>query len=361
MTDLRDNQLVLPLQEEPHYKELVKQNWQFTFTKQYMTSVYTKRVVGLIVAQMKEEGEMRDYYQIRALDIIRETGLAKPEVYRRLRVVVRELALVVFFFENEEKQRIIPRHLLDTTRKDNVAGYNDGVLTVAFNPALRDEIMLLAHYSRYELSTYMRFSSWYSMRLWEVLYAYRDLKEVEFTIANYRDFMGCGVVINEITGEPKTDKKGKVKYIKYPTHSDMINYTTQEPLKEFKGTELEFTVEPMYERLSGKGRPPIVKVKFHLLWGGKSDAEKIQNWCEGSEKFQKIYERLKVWKVDDDKIVKYAKVIGVDELNKLMYYWQSKDAVGSKNKIDNHHRYCNSEIIRVGKEILEKNRQGGEK
>jgi len=350
MADFKDLQLVLPLdlEQEPIYKDLVKQNWQFTFSRQTMTSVYTKRVIGLIVAQMKEEGDMRAYYQIRAADIIKETGLDKIEVYKRLRTVIYELVHVVFFFENEKEEIIIPRSLLDLTRFDNPVGYNNGVLTVAFNPTLRDIIMELAHYSKYELGIYMRFSSWYSMRLWEILYAFRDKSFVEFDIETYREWMGCGLVLSEKTGEPKFDKKGKPKYIKYPSHSDMIDRTTQEPLKEFVGTELEFNVEPVTDRSLGKGRPPIIKIRFNLMFQKYSSAEKINAWSQTSEKFKKTYERLKKYNVSDDLIVKYSKSIGQDGLNKLLHEWDLRQSPGSKNQINNPEHYCNKVIREVG-------------
>ena len=131
-----NRQLVLPLISdcEVEYKEIVKQNWKFTFSRQYLTSVNTKRVIGLIIAQMKEEGEMRDFYQVRAADIIRKTDVAKEEVYRTMRETIFELVNVAFFFEDAKNHEIIPRHLLDTTRFENPASYKNGVLTVAFTP-----------------------------------------------------------------------------------------------------------------------------------------------------------------------------------------------------------------------------------
>lgn len=351
MADFKDLQLILPLDlvERPEYKEIVKQNWQFTFTRQMMTSVYTKRVIGLIIAQMKEEGEMREYYQIRAADIIQKSNLDKKEVYQNLKTVIRELIHVIFIFENEDEEKIIPRSLLDLTRYDNPVGYNNGVLTIAFNPALRDIIMQLAHYSRYELGIYMRFSSWYSMRLWEILYAFRDKPFVEFEIDKYREWMGCGAILNEKTGEPKIDKKRKIRYVKYPSHSDMIDRTTQEPLKEFKGTELEFRVEPVLGETMGRGRKPIIKISFTFISGTKTTEEKIADLMQLPD-FKRPYERLKTFKVTDEIIVKYYKLIGSQEINKLLFNWEERQR--SQNPVDhilNPQAYCNKVIADIGK------------
>jgi plasmid replication initiation protein len=262
--------------------------------------------------------------------------------------VIKELAHVVFYFENEKEEIVIPRHLLDTTRFENPAGYKKGVLTVAFNPTLRDIIMELAHYSNYELGIYMRFSSWYSMRLWEMLYAFRDKPFIEFDVDKYREWMGCGAILNDKTGEPKIDKKGKIKYLKYPSQSDMLDRTTQEPLKEFLGTELEFSVVPITDKTSGKGRPPIVKIRFELKFQKKSASEKLALWINASEAFKKTYERLKKYKINDDLIVKYAKPIGQKELNSLLHEWDVRQVPSSKNPILNLEHYCNKVIKEVG-------------
>jgi hypothetical protein len=362
-TSLKDVQLTLPLDlvDQPVYKDIIKQNWSFTFSHQVMTSVYTKRAIALIIAQMKEEGDMREFYQIRALDIIGATGIDKGTVYGQMRLVLKELIGVYFMFESEKNDTIIPRHLVDTTRFKNPLSYNNGVLTVAFNPTLRDVIMELTHYSKYELDTYMRFSSWYSMRLWEILYAFRDKPFVEFDIENYRDWMGCGAIINDRTGEPKRNKDGKIKYAKYPNSSDVINYTTQEPLKEFEGTLLEFTVEAVKGVAFGKGRPPIEKIRFNFKFQQRSAIEKIKIWSTESEDFKRVYERLKKYQVTDEIIAKYSGLIGKTKLNELLYQWDLRQHPTSKDRIMNTEAFCNKVIADIGKKILEDKKQLTEK
>lgn len=350
MQDLTSKQLTLPfgLEAEPEYKEIVKQNWQFTFTRQYLGSVYSKRVVALCIAQMKEDGDMRDYYQIRAADIIRETGLERNEVYRRIKLVIHELISVCFIFENEKLDVIIPRHLIDTTRFTNSVGYTNGVLTIAFNPTLRDIIMQLAHYSEYDLGTYMRFSSWYSMRLWEILYAFRDKEYVEFDVDNFREWMGCGYALNERTGAVKKDKKGNAKYIKYANTVDMISRTTGEPLKEFKDTELEFTVEPITD-ISGRGRPKITKIRFNFVRKPMTTEDKINALISENIAFKRIIERLRAYKVHDEVITIHASIIGVDELNKTLYSWDLKQQSSDpKSRIASPENYCNKVISEMG-------------
>jgi len=352
-----DRQLTLPLEVisgslTPEYAEIVKQNWKITFSRQHLTSVHAKRVMGLIAAQIRDEGEVKEYYQITAEKIIRETDLDKYEVYKRMKGVVYELANIVYFIEDEETKTVIPRHLLDTTRFKNPAGYNNGTLTVAFNPQLNGIVNHLAHYSRYELNSYINFASWYSMRLYELLSAFKDKQFVEFDIDNYREWMGCGPELDR-EGKPKMVKKtGKLKYIKYSTHSDAIARTTREPLKELRGTELEFSVTPLFSAAAGRGRPAIVKVRFEFVWQRKTNSEKILTWVEQSEDFKRVYERLRKYKVTDDVIIKHSRTIGKKKLNELLYDWDLRQHPNSKNPIQNPEKYCNKVIKDVAESIL---------
>lgn len=347
-----DKQLTLPLypDSEIEYKAAIKQNWKFTFSRQHLTSVHAKRVIGLVIAQMKEEADMRDVYQVRAADIIRETGLAKAEVYRLMKNVIYELVNVSFIFESKEEDAIIPRHLIDTTRFKDPVCYREGTLTLAFNPTLKAMILELAHYSKFELESYMRFSSWYSMRLWELLSAYKDTGWWEVDIEEYREFMGCGIDYSN-QGKPKVDKKGNPKYLKYPNTSDMIKKTTAEPLREFEGTELEFVYEPIKES-KGRGRPQITKIRFDLVEALKTPKERIERWCKVSEQFADIYPRMKKWQLSDENIVKYTKPIGAQKINNLLWAWQQRNIAGSKNPIDNPLKYCNLAFVAEGKKAL---------
>ena len=353
MENNNTKQLSLPLMEmdEIEYKEIVKQNWKFTFSRQYLTSVNTKRVIGLIIEQMKEEGEMRDFYQVRAADIIRKTDVAKEEVYRTMRETIFELVNVAFFFEDAKNHEIIPRHLLDTTRFENPASYKNGVLTVALNPTLRDIIMQLAHYSQFELDSYMNFSSWYSMRLWELLSAFKDTGWWQVSVEEYRELMGCGVAYTD-KGNQRKSKDGSVKYVKYQSTSDMVAKTTAEPLQELKGTDLEFTVTQIPEIRSGRGRPRIMELRFDLVFHQLSPIEKIEYWSAKNEKFAKAVERLRKWKISDENIAKYTHVIGSERINQLLYSWQIKNT--SKDPIGNPLVYCNKAFVAEGKQAIAK-------
>jgi hypothetical protein len=358
-----NQQLTLPLEVleadlSPEYAAIVKQNWKITFSRQYLSSVHAKRVMGVIASQIQETGEVQEYYQITADKIISEVNLDKFEVYKRMKGLVYELANIVYFIEDDETQTVIPRHLLDTTRFKYPAGYSNGTLTVAFNPQLKGIVNHLAHYSRYELNAYVNFGSWYSMRLYELLAAFKDKPFVEFDIDKYREWMGCGVELDR-QGNPRMNKKtGKPRYMKYASHTNAIERTTREPLKEMAGTEMAFRVSPVFSTAAGRGRPAIVRVRFDFLWQEMSVSEKIVTWCEKSEDFKRIYERLRAYKVTDAVIAKYAKTIGKKELNQLLYQWDVRQEAHSKDKIANLERYCNKVVKDTAERILSEQKNG---
>lgn len=359
-------QLTLPLEvinneHKQEYADIIQQNWKITFSRQYMTSIHARRVMGFIASQIKEDGEVREYYQISAEKVIQETDISREEVYRRMKGVMRELAKITYYIEDEKNQMLIPRHLLDTTRFENPSCYMNGKITVAFNPQLKGIVDNLAHYSTYELNTYVNFSSWYSMRLYELLHAYKDLDCVEWEIDKYREWMGCGYVLDR-DDKPRINKKtGKPKYEKYGnSHSNAIMYTTREPLKDFKGTDLEFTVKPVYAK-EGKGRRPIEKILFIFTNKRKKlpAGEQIEQWKKNSDSFPRIYERLKGYQVTDDIIVKYSRVIGKEKILNLLHQWDLRQIPTSKeeDKIKNPERYCNKVIADMGKALLADNKQ----
>lgn len=349
-------QLTLPLNVvnsslNPEYAKIVKQNWKITFSKQYLTSVYAKRVMGFIASQIQKEGDIKEYYQITADKIVSETNLDKYEVYKRMKQVVREMAYIVYFIEDEKNNEIIPRHLLDTTRFEHPAGYKNGTLTVAFNPQLKGIINQFAHYSQYELNEYVNFSSWYSMRLFELLSSFKDTGIMDLGIEKYREYMGCGVKINKITDKPVINKKtGKPRYIKYSNHSMAIERTTREPLKEFKGTDLEFKVKPIYAEAAGRGRPAIARVQFILLHKQETNEKRIFDWIKRSKDFKRIYDRLKKYNVSDDVIVKYSQLIGQKKINELLYDWDLRQT-NQQDRIKNTEHYCNKILKDIGQKL----------
>ena len=137
-----------------------------------------------------------------------------------------QLTDLKWLIEDLENKRFAFRHLLNTS--DAKCGYNDGTITVVLNPLLKDYFIEMAHYTTYDLKWSMSFSSWYSMRLFEILSAYRDTGVWYVSISEYRKLMDCEN--------------------KYPEQKDLIKKTTEKALVELEKTNMAFSVETILDK-----------------------------------------------------------------------------------------------------------------
>jgi hypothetical protein len=337
MRDKRSPQLYLPLElaQRPQFKEYVKQHWNVTFARQKKVSVCAKRIMVLVLAQIRDnEFEFKPYYQMHVLDVISpENGTDIKSAYKEVKKAFEELTHQAWYFEDLKNQRFVPRHILDTTKVREVDGfeccYDKGQITVVINPALKPYFLQLAHYTTYEIKHYMTFKSWYSMRLFELLAAYKDTGIWVVNIEEFRYLIDC-----------------KEKYPKVP---DLLKYTLTEPLEELEKTQYAFTYTQLYEGAKrGAGRRAIVALQFNLK---KVEPQSIpQDWYEFSDEHKRVLMELKLFKVTEKNIIRYAKPIGLQGAKKLLREWQIKDQ--SNERIDNKEKYCNAVWVRVGKEAL---------
>ncbi|GAB4044803.1 hypothetical protein GCM10028774_65440 [Spirosoma jeollabukense] len=353
MEDKRSTQLVLPLglTYEPKHKDIIKQHWNVTFARQGRMSVAAKRIMARVIDQIRDDDfKLRPYYQFRIADIITDSGITKETAYKEVQGALRELLAAIWEFESIDKSEWFARHLLDST-KERAVGYKDGVITVLLNPQLEPYFIQIAHYSTYQLNNYMGLKSWYSMRFFEILSAFRDTGMWCPTIEQYRQLMDCAQEKDK-RGKVKRDKNGNAR-MKYPDTRDLINRTITEPLEELASTNLAFSYEPVYEtdRMT-RGRKKITGFKFTLK--RKQDGKIPEFWLQHTVVSQ-VVANLRAWKVADKNIALYLEDIGTKTANKLIYDWQLKE--NSDNKIENRVKYCNSVFVKMGKAAQEQLKQ----
>ncbi|MBC3789190.1 replication initiation protein [Spirosoma utsteinense] len=352
--DKRSTQLVLPLglTYEPQHKDIIKQHWNVTFARQGRMSVAAKRIMARVIDQVRDdEFKLRPYYQFRIVDIITDAGITKETAYKEVQGALRELTAATWEFESLDGSEWYIRHLLDTTNYQRPVGYKDGIITVLLNPALEPYFLQIAHYTKYQLSNYMSLKSWYSMRFFEILSAFRDTGVWCPTVEQYRQLMDCW---------HEKDKKGKVKKgkdgtpkMKYPLTKDLIKYTIAEPLEELAGTNLAFSYEPVYEtdRLT-RGRKKITGFRFMLQ--RKQDGKIPEYWLQHAV-VSKVVANLRAWKVTDKNIALYLEDVGTESANKLVYDWQLKE--NTDDRINDRVKYCNAVFVRMGKAAQERLKQ----
>lgn len=311
-------------------KPYVKQHWNITFSRQGKVSVHAKKIMALIMAQIKDDANhFKPFYQIHVTDIITGDQTQKG-VYSKVKNAFDELTDLKWLIEDIKNERFAYRHLLNTSHAD--CGYQKGVITVALNPLLKDYFIALSHYTIHELKWYMTFTSWYSMRLYELLSAFKDTGFWIVSLNEYRQLMDC-----------------QNKYRDNPTL--LIQNTTSEPLVELAQTDLAFTIESIRDNDPKlRGRKPIIAFKFKLE---KIKAKKVpEEWFKFSDDHKRVLERLmKRYSVTETNILRYAKPIGLEGCKDLLSQWDIKEA-SNKNRIDNKLKYCNSVFVTVGKEAL---------
>lgn len=322
--------MVLPIiYDKEEAKEYAKQHWNMTFARQKRISVCGKRIMARVLSMVKDDHEELLQYRLHVRDVT-SPDMDMTSAYKEVRQAFDELTNLKWLIEDLENREFYYRHLIDTT--DPETGYKDGEITIALNPILKPYFLALAHYTVFELKFYMHLKSWYSMRLFELLSAFRDTGVWRVPIEEYRLLMDC------------KDK--------YPNVTDLIKYTTTEPLSELSDTSLAFEVTPIRETAGPKerGRPAITALEFRLL---KVQLKKVPvEWMEFSEEYRRVLDKLmNTWKVSQANIVRYAQAITLSGTRKLLQEWELKEL--SNQRIDDKVKYCNAVWVRVGKQKLE--------
>ena len=350
MADKRSNQLMLPfdLQYEPEHRQFVKQHWNVTFARQKKMSVLAKRIMAKVVDQIRDdEMSLREFYQIRIQDIIEDSSVTKAGAYNSVQGALYELAQVVWEFASPDNSQYFLLHLVDTSKQHRV-GYQDGIITMVVNPQLAPYFIQIAHYTKYQLKNYMTLRSWYSMRFFEILSAFKDTGEWIVSVEEYRMLMDCWHEKDQ-KGKVKNDKQGNPK-IKYPNINSLIKYTMTEPLEELADTELAFSYEPIYEeKRTTKGRKRLTAFRFKLNSLPRTSIP--ASWLT-NEVVSKTIASLRRWKISDRNIALYLEDIGTKKANELIYEWQMKE--NSDKRIDDKAKYCNKVFVLIGKTAQQK-------
>lgn len=340
--DKRKTQFSLPLNmPEKEFKDQVKQHWNITFARQGKISIYGKRMMALVLAKIREnDTEIKPFYQMKVSDIMRHSDLSESSKspYEIIKKSLDELARQLWSIEDIGKKIYRPKQLINTStnqEKDGFEyGYHDGIITIVLNPNLEPYFIAMAHYTSFQIDNYMRFKSWYSMRFWEILSAFQDKPGWYVSLEEYRKLMDC-------------EKK-------YKDVNRMIDVTTFEPLQELKGTVLEFKIEKVFDKFSGRGRPPLVGLNFLFVKEKLTPEATLEKWRLKSPDHEKTITSLwKKWKIPAVVLVKHLPIIKMEVAKNLIKSFEAKER--SNRKIDDREKFCSSAIKKKSDEILGKN------
>jgi plasmid replication initiation protein len=348
-TDSIFPQLQLALQYEPTGTSQVKQHHHVTFSRQRKMSVFSKRIMAKVLEQINEgDTELREFYQLRVDSLVEGTKQDKSNAYAYSKKAVYELAHVQWEFEDLHSDSYYVLSLLDTTKKRRV-GVHEGVITIMLNPELAPYFLKIAgQYSVYKLDGYMGLSSWYAMRLFEILSFWKDTGWWQVSIEEYRQLMDCGPELDKF-GQPKV-KKGVVK-MKLAKTTHLIEQTVLTAQKELANTPYAFTYEAI-EAKQAKGRPKIVAIRFELV---HKVLTKIPSTWLSDPNRAPIIQKLQEFRISEGNIAKYLNVLGQKECSRLLREWQLKE--NSSQKIDDRAKYCNAAFVRHAKALIEARKQ----
>lgn len=329
MSDKRKKpEILLPvIYNTEEIKAYAKQHWNFTFAKQKRISVYAKRIMANVLAMIHEEHDLRTYYEMKAVDIVVDDQ-DSSSIYKKVRIAIDELMKQIWTMENPQDKKFRAYHLLNST-EHNVF-YENGVIRVALNPALKPFFIELSHYTTYELKWYMSLQSWYSMRMFEILSAFKDTGIWIVNVEEYRKLMDC-------------EKK-------YPNVNDLIKYTLTEPLEELEKTEVAFSYTPVFDNNhKGRGRKPIIALEFKLK---KVIPKKIPTgWYQYSDEHKKLLEGLLKYGISETHITKYAPLIGMESIKEIMKVFYKAQ---TNSEIKDKKAYYNKIWLNKGKEAEKK-------
>ena len=282
----------------------------------------------------KDDNDFKSYYQFHVTDFINE-GQSGTKMYSAVKDSFDELTDLKWLFEDLESEKFAFRHLLNTS--DARCGYEKGTITIVLNPLLKPLFIALSHYTTYQLKWYMTFKSWYSMRLFELLSAFKDTGYWEVDIKTFRLLMDC---------ENKYRNKKDGSY----NDSDMVKKITEEAILELERTDMAFTVETIKDKPKGvAGRKPIVGLVFRL---NKVEQKTVSIAWKTAPNNIKTFDKLhNKYKISEVNLVKYFDAIGVKEVLDLLKKWDAKEL--SDKPILDKLAYCNKVFVDMGKKAIE--------
>lgn len=213
-----------PLEKSQHYN-FVRQHWKVTFARQAKMSVYARRILARVLDQIHfDDLLLRESYQVDITSLADESGITRDNAYREIERTRCELIAATWEFQGLEHDQKWRRYALLDSSKEKPADYQGGILTVILNPQLAPYFLKPKPHSLYSLGGYLKLHSWYSMRLYEILFAFRDKGHWYVNLDDYRQLLDCW---------HQRDKDDQIlldKYeqprLKYPNIHDLIKNTT---------------------------------------------------------------------------------------------------------------------------------------
>lgn len=160
--------------------EIVKKDNRLVRTKISVQGVDAGRLLANLIACIRvDDAALAETYKVAAKDFLADIG---GEGYKHLREVCRELAKATA--ELEEPDEGGPHPVFTACPFFTKITYRRGVVSATFNPVMSDYLLLLKQcFTQYNLIDYLKLSSVYSQRMFEILKSWGGVPEVVISMS----------------------------------------------------------------------------------------------------------------------------------------------------------------------------------
>jgi hypothetical protein len=121
--------------------KMVRTHWNKNFVRKFPAGEPVHKLMNRVLHQIRTDGYVVREYYIFLLEEV--TTLGEHTREEQIYCALRQLDSVTFSFEQPVLRRYHARRLLDDTKERQI-GCVDGLVTLLFNPVLRDYLLNLA-------------------------------------------------------------------------------------------------------------------------------------------------------------------------------------------------------------------------
>lgn len=271
---------------------------------QYKLTLQEQRILLITASKVQPSDEDFKPYKFRVTDLMDKMGVSsQTSMYSYIKNVVKGLQSKTIEFKKGNKT-IVANWLVTSIYEDQ-----EGTVILKFNPDLKEFFLQLKErFTTYQLENVIQLSSVYSIRIYELLKQYENIKKRKFTIEELRDKLGIE----------------KTKYKQYGHFKDRVINAAQKELAE--KTDISFNFEE-----EKKGRK-VVGIVFQII-SNKGTAEPIVNLSPPLEnsKRKQLEKRLKELEVNERLFEYIFKQYSLEQIERNVIY--SEERKGTMSSI----------------------------
>lgn len=154
----------------------------------YKTTLQEKRLILWLMAQIKYKDQDFHKYTLKVSDFAKMIGLKNNHnIYSELEKITSNLLSKVMTIENKTDNTLTQLSFFSSS----IYNYNKGTVAFSFDPALKPYLLELnKQYTAFSLNTVIQFTSFYAIRIYELLQQYKAIGQRRMSITELRRYLG---------------------------------------------------------------------------------------------------------------------------------------------------------------------------